>query len=487
LVRRGRHFHLQRFLQPTTPGVYTEWLTVTDSLGRTASGSCSVSVQQGTGSALTILTSTTLPYGTAGTPYSTTLQARGGTTPYTWSLIGSLPLGLSLSPSGVLSGTPTIAGTYTFHIQVADSSAHTFASQFAVTISAGAPQSGIQISQGFPQFSGGYPGAQHQFLFHFTDPLGLSDISGGQILFNTDTTGPSGTPACQLDWYVNGQLDINGAVYGTFGGAPLSSTYCTVYAVSSSLTQVALGYDVTIVISFTDPLADSNIPAQTRGISQSGAISAWTPVGMYSLHASTTGTPRANITLNNAGQPYCDNGNTLYLGGLVSRYADGTIAADIQVGTGQTTGSPGGGGTYIYCWQSTAQRGRVFLNGGTPVAPLANPASVQAGDMDIEELPLGPTGPNNPSGLYTVYGDFTFSNPNCYLSGVDIDFPYELTDDHTVIFVGYGEDSNVSGQAVDPTPQITNITPNQISIGQTQVTISGNGFGTLAEGINWTV
>ena len=51
------------------------------------------------------------------------LTASGGTTPYTWIRIsGSLPVGLGLSASGLISGTATRSGTYSFVVQVFDSS-----------------------------------------------------------------------------------------------------------------------------------------------------------------------------------------------------------------------------------------------------------------------------------------------------------------------------------------------------------------------------
>jgi titin len=65
-----------------------------------------------------------LPEGTIGTAYSAQLQAVNGITPFYWSVEeGSLPPGLILdSGSGVISGTPTTAGDYTFAISVSDSS-----------------------------------------------------------------------------------------------------------------------------------------------------------------------------------------------------------------------------------------------------------------------------------------------------------------------------------------------------------------------------
>jgi hypothetical protein len=69
-----------------------------------------------------IITTTSLANGTAGVAYSATLAATGGVTPYVWSIVsGSLPAGLSLNAStGVISGTPTSAGTSSFTVQVTD-------------------------------------------------------------------------------------------------------------------------------------------------------------------------------------------------------------------------------------------------------------------------------------------------------------------------------------------------------------------------------
>ncbi|WP_371780880.1 DUF7927 domain-containing protein [Streptosporangium subroseum] len=64
------------------------------------------------------------PAGEVGAPYSVPLTVSGGTAPYTWSVAsGSLPPGLTLNAStGVLSGTPTSAGSYPFTVQVTDAS-----------------------------------------------------------------------------------------------------------------------------------------------------------------------------------------------------------------------------------------------------------------------------------------------------------------------------------------------------------------------------
>ena len=59
-----------------------------------------------------VITTSSLPSGTSGSPYSTTLAATGGTPPYIWSMSPTSLDGLTLNAStGVLSGTPTSATT----------------------------------------------------------------------------------------------------------------------------------------------------------------------------------------------------------------------------------------------------------------------------------------------------------------------------------------------------------------------------------------
>jgi len=71
-------------------------------------------IDGGGGTAPTI-TTTSLPGGTVGTAYNQTLTATGDT-PITWSFTGTLPAGLSLAGTGVISGMPTTAGTSNFNV-----------------------------------------------------------------------------------------------------------------------------------------------------------------------------------------------------------------------------------------------------------------------------------------------------------------------------------------------------------------------------------
>jgi hypothetical protein len=76
----------------------------------------------GSGTPLSIATFG-LVTGSVGRSYSAQLAATGGTQPYRWSLIGGvLPAGLTLSKSGSIDGIPQTANTYSFIVQVSDSS-----------------------------------------------------------------------------------------------------------------------------------------------------------------------------------------------------------------------------------------------------------------------------------------------------------------------------------------------------------------------------
>jgi hypothetical protein len=108
---------------PTTPGTYTFAVKLTDNAFVPQSvTSLPFTVTINPATPLTI-SSTVLPNATVGTPYTTSVQATGGVPPYSWSLpANSLPPGLTFNTtSGQISGTPTVAGVFSFFPTVTDS------------------------------------------------------------------------------------------------------------------------------------------------------------------------------------------------------------------------------------------------------------------------------------------------------------------------------------------------------------------------------
>jgi surface antigen len=102
------------------------WLYNDGCRSSVASSAQAVAVNKSTIAAFEIcvqVTTKSLPDATKGQSYSQTLGASGGMSPYAWTLVsGSLPPGLHISKSGVISGVPTKKGTFNFTVMVTDSS-----------------------------------------------------------------------------------------------------------------------------------------------------------------------------------------------------------------------------------------------------------------------------------------------------------------------------------------------------------------------------
>ncbi len=159
---------------PTTTGVYTFKVQVTDS---------SNPVQVATSSLLSLtitagplaVTAQTMPTGAIGEAYPTpTIGATGGVPPYTFSVsAGTLPPGLSLSPSGgtagQITGTPNSAATaspYDFTVKVTDSASETATNTFTIIVNAA-----LTITTP-PTLTGGTEGASYSLNLTATGGIG---------------------------------------------------------------------------------------------------------------------------------------------------------------------------------------------------------------------------------------------------------------------------------------------------------------------------
>jgi Putative Ig domain len=183
---------------PTTAGTVSFTVKVTDAANNTATKALSIAVAAAPQPPT--ITTTSLPGGTTGTAYSTTLQASGGTTPYGWSLsAGTLPAGLSLVAStGVISGTPTTAGTASFTVKVTDAANNTATKALSIAVAA-APQPPTITTTSLP---GGTTGTAYSTtlqasggttpygwsLSSGTLPAGLSLVASTGVISGTPTT-----------------------------------------------------------------------------------------------------------------------------------------------------------------------------------------------------------------------------------------------------------------------------------------------------------
>ncbi len=133
----------------------------------------------------------TLPNGTVGTLYNQTLVASGGTVPYNYEVISGLPpTGLTLSPAGVLSGSPSTAGSFTFTVTATDDNGCIGSHIYTIVINpAGCPP--ITVSPlTLPAMTAGIPYNQSITATGGTGPYTFNVTSG--ILPQGVTLSPAG-------------------------------------------------------------------------------------------------------------------------------------------------------------------------------------------------------------------------------------------------------------------------------------------------------
>lgn len=140
------------------------------------------------------ISTASLTAGTQAVAYTFTMTGTGGTGPYTWTATG-VPAGLSLSTGGVLSGTPTVNGSFPIVFTLTDSTPTSVnktltltlaAAPGALAITSGAPPSPVI---GVPySFTVTATGGTAPYTFSATGlPAGLSIAAGTGVISGTPT------------------------------------------------------------------------------------------------------------------------------------------------------------------------------------------------------------------------------------------------------------------------------------------------------------
>ena len=122
---------------PTATGTTPTEFKLKDSTGKSVQKVLSITVNIAP-TPLAILTNS-LPNGSINQLYAFALSPTGGTTPYTWGLkAGSplLPSGLTLTPNGVISGTPTVTSNDTHIFTLTDATSLTIEKSLQLSIKA---------------------------------------------------------------------------------------------------------------------------------------------------------------------------------------------------------------------------------------------------------------------------------------------------------------------------------------------------------------
>lgn len=256
---------------------------------------------------LVITTTSPLPVGVVNTPYSDTLMATGGNGSYAWSISsGTLPAGLTLSTAGVISGSPTGAGSSTFTIQVTDSETNpqtatlqaTLAVNSTLVITTTSLPSGVQNTAYSTQLAaaGGVPPYTWSLGSNTQLPAGLTFSATG-VLSGTPTqvsnTNPSfvvkdslnSTASATLNLIVNAaSVSVPDGTYAfVFAGTDLQGTAQDAIAMNGEFT-LASG---SVTKGFLDENFNSGSPKEEQAIT-SGTLTN-TANGVGSLQLTTAG------------------------------------------------------------------------------------------------------------------------------------------------------------------------------------------------------
>ncbi|MDY7225008.1 putative Ig domain-containing protein [Hyalangium rubrum] len=214
-----------------------------------------------------------------GSPLSITFTGSGGVLPYRWSqLSGTWPPGTTLGNEGVLSGTPTTPGTFTFTVQLTDSLGSTATRTLSVTVYEPPSIPAVTLGDGYVSepYTTTIPGTNGKPPYHFMLsqgelPPGLSLASNGVL---------SGTPTA------SGTASFEVTVRDTSGRTSARTLALSVYALP---TLPATLPEARVGTAYSQPLPVSGGKPAYSFAQVSGDL----PPGLQLSSGVVSGTPQA--------------------------------------------------------------------------------------------------------------------------------------------------------------------------------------------------
>jgi hypothetical protein len=386
---------------PKTPGQFSFSVVATDSAGATASGGFGITIQP---APLNITGGPTTSVST-GAPIAITFTATGGVGPYRCTPSGTLPPGTTFA-NCVLSGTPTTAGAFTFHVTIVDSTGATFTKDVTITVVLAPP---LSLSGSLSNGKAGVP---------YT---GQISASGGTGPYSYAGTGlPDGL-----------SLSANGGISGTPGTAGQFTLAATATDSKGATANGTFG----ITIAPADlAIVTASLPDGVVGVAYSASLTAsgglppysWTVTGLpdgltATASGAISGTPKTagkftvNVNVSDAaGTSFGDRriGYSLTIApaplGITTASAPNGTA-----GTAYSASFAASGGTAPYTFSATGLPAGLSMSAagaitGTPTAPGAATIVVTvkdaAGASASRSFPVTIGLPSAPPLNFTVAG-----------------------------------------------------------------------------------
>ncbi|BCY10906.1 putative Ig domain-containing protein [Actinoplanes sp. L3-i22] len=392
---------------PTAAATTTVSATVKDAAGRTLARTFSWVVAAGPS-----VTAPTTQNGTTGAAITNlTVTATGGTSPYTWTATG-LPAGLAISTAGVISGTPTTAGSSTVTLTAKDANGRTGSTTFTWNVAG---------------------------PLTFTAPVtqqGTVGVAGSLTLSADGGTSP-------YTWTVTGlPAGLSATTTGVIAGTPTTAATTTVSATvkdaaGRTLTRT-FTWAIAVPVAATDPGAQTGTVglAGTLTLTATGGTSpyTWTATGLPSGLAVTSGgvlsgTPtaagatRATATVTDNVGRTSSVSFTITVTAAVAVTNPGEQNSTVGISAQLTLAATGGAGTYT--WKADSLPAGLTLDtvtgviSGTPTTAMTGTVKITATDSS------GTAGILNLS--WTIVSPTSLANPGSVQGTLGIEVSQQLT------------------------------------------------------------
>ncbi|MEO8597084.1 MAG: putative Ig domain-containing protein, partial [Candidatus Solibacter sp.] len=429
---------------PTAAGTFIFTTVVTDAAGKTDTATCTIIV---VGPPIDLACGTcgaSAAY--VGTPYTATLKVTGGTAPFTFSVVyGSLPAGLTLNTAtGVISGTPTAAGSSSFKIKVVDANGSVDTSICSLVVKT----SPVNLDCGLCGSGKAYVGktfAETLVATGGTKPYTYSVVSGtlpAGLTLNTSTGIVSGTPTVAGSFTITFKVvDANG--YSDTATCTLGVAYTSVNLecgiCGTAQGKIGTAYSAALAVTggkapYTFSVYSGTLPSGLTLNSSTGVVSGTPSVaGSYTVTfkvADANGSSdTTQCTIVIAGSSLnldcglCGGAkltvgvafsSTLSRTGGTSPFVFSIYSGSLPAGltlnssTGVVSGTPTTAGTYTFVAKVVDSRGVSDTTSSCTITVQTSPIDLQCGACGQSN---GTTGSPYSASLAVVggYGPFTYS------------------------------------------------------------------------------
>ena len=373
-----------------------------------------------------------------GTPYSVKMSASGGVSPYTYTTTDTLPDGLTLASDGTISGTPTASDSFSFTVNITDSTAGTpltTTKNYSVTIAFATltisntppPPQGATLQAYSHQFSTSGGTAPYTYVVESgSPPPGISVSPSGLM---------SGTPTATGDYsFVLKSTDATG------GRGPYSKTLPVTVKVTAAVQPPVAG-PVNVSVS-------TNSTANPLTLTLSGGAATSVAVSTAASHGVATASGTS----------------------ISYTPAAGFAGSDSFSYTATNTAGTSSPGTVT-----------ITVNPVVPLAPTIGAVTTGNRQASVSFTPPANNGGSSITS-YTVTSNpdnFTGSGSNSPItvSGLNNGTAYTFRVTATNA-IGTGNASAASSPATpSAVPVISGVSPNRGPVGGgTSVTITGSGF-----------